>query len=110
MVITILFGANCDASDVKLGFANGGSTVMTGTVSTGALDAGAGAENRSFALASSAKVLILHSTAVAKAGGAAGSKYVFNYIGANKVFVEARGLITTGTPGPTADASSGTGI
>jgi len=111
MVITVLYGANAAAgSDHKLGFANGGSTVMVGQLSLGALDAAAGDENRSFALASSCKALVLDASGVSKAGGAAGSKYVFHYIAANKVFVEARGLVTTGTPGPTADASSGTGI
>ena len=111
MVITVLYGASAAAgSDHKLGFANGGSTVMVGNLSTGALDAAAGDENISFALASSCKVLILDASGATKAGGAAGSKYVFHYIGLNKVFVEARGLITTGTPALSSAASSGTGI
>ena len=107
--IKVVFAANKSGAH-KLGFANSGSTVMTGYLETGALDAAAGDENRSFALASSCKALELSSTAEAKAGGAAGSTYSFTYYAADRVHVEAHGRITTGTPGPTADASSGTGI
>ena len=105
-----MFAASVSTTAFKVGMLNSGSTVLVGNLTLGALDAAAGDENISFAITSNAKVLELDANAVDHAGGAAGSTYEFTYYGANTVFVEAHGLITTGTPGPAADASLTAGI
>jgi hypothetical protein len=89
-----------------IGFANGGSTVMQGTVNVLSTTA----NKMDTAPISAAKRLELDADDNAHAGGAEGSVYEFHYIGADLVFCEARAL-TTGTA-PTLDGSeqSTTGI
>jgi hypothetical protein len=110
MVIKVIYSVSSSTTARKLGFANGGSTVLTGNLTLGALDAAAGDENISFAVSANAKALVIDADDVTGAGGAAGSTYVFTYYDANKVFVEAHGLVTTGTPAPDADATPTAGI
>ena len=83
---------------------------MTGNLQLGAIDAGAGDENISFKVTTNTKSLRIDSDTVDRAGGAIGSMYTFYYLEANLVFVEAKGLITTGTPAPSANASTTQGV
>ena len=108
MKIKIIAGADWAASDVKIGFANGGSTVLIGNLTVLTHDANSAAVG--FKVTDSAKCLVANSTAVAKAGGAKGSTYEFTYLAANLVHVAGVGYITTGTVATTSAASSGTGI
>ena len=110
MVIKIIYSAGASTTARKLGFTNAGSTVMTGNLTVGALDAAAGDENISFAITSNSKVIAIDANDATGGGGAAGSVYTFTYFGANTVFVEAHALVTTGTPAPDAASTSATGI
>lgn len=110
MKIKLMFAASVSTTAFKIGMLNSGSTVLVGNLTVGALDAAAGDENISFAITGSAKVLEVDANDVNHAGGAAGSTYEFTYYGANTVFVEGHGLITTGTPAPSAAASLTAGI
>ena len=93
MVIKVIAGADWATSAFKLGFANGGSTVMFG-----------------FPITNNAKALTIDADDLTGAGGAKGSQYTFTYISANLVHVEAHGKITTGTVAPDAGASVTAGI
>ena len=108
MTIKILAAANWATSEVKLGFANGGDTVMFGTLDVSALNAQDPIE--SFPITNNAKILSLDADDVTGAGGAKGSRYDFTYISADLVHVHARGIITTGTVAPDAASTSATGI
>ena len=108
MVITIISGADWSATAFKLGFINTGSTVMIGYINVMTLDANSAAVG--FAVTTNAKVLVIDSDAVATAGGAKGSTYVFTYLAANLVHVAVNSYITTGTVATTAAASVTTGI
>ena len=110
MVIKIIYSATAGTTARKLGFTDAGSTVITGNLTVGALDAAAGDENISFAVTSNSKVVAIDADDATGGGGAAGSTYAFTYFGANTVFCEAHGLITTGTPAPDAASTSATGI
>tara|TARA_R100001129_G_C5221383_1_gene219763 strand:- start:149 stop:697 length:549 start_codon:yes stop_codon:yes gene_type:complete len=111
MVIKIIYAAGASNTARKLGFVqSGGTTVLTGYLTIGALDAGAGDENISFAITNNAKVIAIDANDATSGGGAAGSTYTFTYYGANTVFVEGHGLVTTGTPAPDASSTSATGI
>ncbi len=110
MIIRVFACADWSGTEFKLGFANGGSTVMTGNLQLGAIDAAAGDENISFKVTTNTKSIRIDSDAVDRAGGAIGSMYTFYYLEANLVFVEAKGLITTGTPAPSANASTTGGV
>ena len=110
MVIKIIYAASASNTARKLGFTNAGSTVITGNLTVGALDAAAGDENISFAITSNSKVFAIDANDATSGGGAAGSTYTFTYFGANTVFCEAHALITTGTPAPDAASTSATGI
>ena len=110
MVIKVIYAAGASNSARKLGFANGGSTVLKGNLTVGALDAAAGDENISFAITNNSKVIAIDANDATGGGGAAGSVYTFTYYGANTVFVEGHALITTGTPAPDAASTSATGI
>ena len=106
-VIKIIFGANASSTPFKLGFADGGDTVMVGPLTLGAID---GAESvDGFRITASAESLEIDRDDPTAAGGAIGSIYTFTYYGANAVFCEARGMCTTGTPAITAAVASSTG-
>ena len=108
MVIKIIAGATWSTTAFKLGFASGGSTVMTGMLYVSAINAQDVVE--SLPITTNAKNLVIDADAVATAGGAIGSVYTFTYISANLVHVDARGTITTGTVAPDATASVTGGI
>jgi len=108
MVIKVLAAANWSATAFKLGFANGGDTVMFGVLNVAANNAQDVVET--FVITNDAKALVIDSNAVATAGGAKGSQYTFTYISANLVHVEAHAKITTGTVAPDATASVTAGI
>jgi hypothetical protein len=110
MVITIIVGTtNWSATSFKLGYVDAGNTVMCGQVILNAAD-GAAQETAGFVVTANAKALVIDSDAVANAGGAIGSKYVFTYLEESLVHVMAFGMITAGAPAPTAAASVTTGI
>ena len=108
MTIKILAAANWATGAFKLGFANGGSTVMFGTLDVSALNAQDPIE--SFPITNNAKALTIDADDLTGAGGAKGSRYEFTYISAYLVHVHARGIITTGTVAPDAGASVTAGI
>jgi hypothetical protein len=107
MVITVMAGANWSATAFKLGFANGGSTVMNGQLTLGAIDGSEAVD--AFRITASSKSIEIDSDDATAGGGAVGSIYRFYYISANLVFVEAHGMCTTGTPALDANASTTTG-
>ena len=109
MVIKIIVGTtNWSGTAFKLGYANGGSTVMTGYIRVGS---NAGSETvDGFVVTADAKHLVIDADAVDRAGGAIGSTYTFTYLEANLVHVEANGQITTGTPAIDAGAALTSGI
>ena len=108
MVIKVLAGADWATSAFKLGFANGGSTVMFGMLNVAANNAQDVVET--FPITNNAKALTIDADDDTGAGGAKGSQYTFTYISANLVHVEAHGKITTGTVAPDAGASVTAGI
>ena len=108
MKIKIVAGADWSGTEFKLGFANGGSTVMFGTLTVLTHDANSAAVG--FKVTDNAKALVIDSDDVAHAGGAKGSVYNFTYISANLVLVEAVAYITTGTVATDATASVTAGI
>ena len=108
MVIKVLAAADWSSTAFKLGFANGGSTVMFGMLNVAANNAQDAVET--FIITASSKALVIDANAVATAGGAKGSQYIFTYISANLVHVEAHAKITTGTVAPDATASVTAGI
>jgi len=109
LVIKIIVGtSNWATSAFKLGFANGGSTVMTGYMRLGS---NAGSESvDGFVITANAKSLQIDADDVATAiGGAIGSTYTFTYLAADLVHCEANGQVTTGTPALAAGAATTTG-
>ena len=109
MVIKIIVGTtDWSGTAFKLGFANGGSTVMTGYIRLGS-NAGSEAVD-GFVVTANAKALTIDADDVTGAGGAIGSTYTFTYLEANLVHVEANGQVTTGTPALDAGASVTAGI
>ena len=108
MVIKVIAGADWATSAFKLGFANGGSTVMFGLLNVAANNAADAVET--FPITNNAKALTIDADDLTGAGGAKGSQYTFTYISANLVHVEAHGKITTGTVAPDAGASVTAGI
>jgi len=108
MTIKVLCAADWATSAVKLGFANGGSTVMFGMLNVAANNAQDAVET--FPITNNSKVLVLDADDVTGAGGAKGSQYTFTYISANLVHCEAHGKVTTGTVAPDAASTSATGI
>lgn len=109
MVIKIIVGTtDWSGTAFKLGFANGGSTVMTGYIRLGS-NAGSEAVD-GFVITANAKALTIDADDVTGAGGAIGSTYTFTYLEANLVHVEANGQVTTGTPALDAGASVTAGI
>ena len=109
MVIKVIFAATASTTAFKLGFADGGSTVLVGRLTLGALDAANGDENIGFAITSNAKSLEIDANDATAAGGAAGSTYTFTYVAADTVFCEGHGMVTTGAPLLDAAASTTTG-
>jgi len=108
MTIKIIVGTtNWATSAFKLGFANGGSTVMTGYIRLGASD---GHVVDSFVVTANAKALMIDADDPTAAGGAIGSTYLFTYLAADLVHVEANGQCTAGTPALDAAASVTAGI
>ena len=107
MVIKVIAGADWATSAFKLGFANGGSTVMNGQLTLGAIDGTEAVD--AFRITASSKSIEIDSDDATAGGGAVGSIYRFYYISANLVFVEAHGMCTTGTPALDASASTTTG-
>jgi len=107
MKIKIIAAASWATTPFKLGFASGGSTVMTGRITVSALDA---VLTTTFPVTSNAKNLVIDADAVATAGGAIGSVYEFTYLTSNLVLCEANAFITTGTVATTAAASVTGGI
>jgi len=109
MVIKIIVGATAwSTTAFKLGFANGGSTVMCGQILIGTSD-GTASDTRSFVITAGAKSLEIDSADVTLAGGDHGSMYTFTYLEANFVHCDARGMITTGDAAPVAAASTTSG-
>tara|TARA_Y100000004_G_scaffold62249_4_gene69723 strand:- start:2159 stop:2857 length:699 start_codon:yes stop_codon:yes gene_type:complete len=108
MKIKIVAGADWSGTQFKLGFANGGSTVMFGTLTVLTHDANSAAVG--FKVTDNAKALVIDSADINLAGGAKGSVYNFTYISANLVLVEAVSYITTGTVATNASASVTAGI
>jgi len=109
MVIKIIVGTTAwSTTAFKLGFANGGSTVMCGQILIGTSD-GTASDTRSFVITASAKSLEIDSADVTLAGGDHGSMYTFTYLEANLVHCDARGMITTGDAAPVAAASTTSG-
>ena len=108
MVIKIIAGATWSTTPFKLGFASGGSTVMTGMLYVSAINAQDVVE--SFPITTNAKNLVIDADAVATAGGAKGSMYTFTYISLNLVHCYGRGIVTTGTIATDATASVTGGI
>ena len=108
MVIKIIVGTtDWSTTAFKLGFANGGSTVMTGYL---VLMSAAGSESPDgFVITAGAKSLEIDADDVSAAGGSIGSTYVFTYLEANLVHCEAHGVVTTGTPALDAGAMTSTG-
>jgi hypothetical protein len=110
MKITVLVGTtNWSTTAFKLGFANAGSCVLVGQVLLSALDGDATDATAGFTITANAQSLEIDADAVTDAGGAIGSRYDFIYLEANVVHCMAYGMITTGTPAPSADASTTTG-
>ncbi len=93
----------------KLGFADSGTCVLVGQILLSALDGDATDATAGFTITANAQSLEIDADAVTDAGGAIGSMYDFTYLEANLVHCMAYGMITTGTPAPTADASTTTG-
>ena len=109
MVIKIIVGTtDWSTTAFKLGFANGGSTVLTGYIRLGS-NAGSEAVD-GFVVTANAKSLEIDADDATAAGGAIGSTYTFTYLEANLVHVEANGQVTTGTPALDAGASTTAGI
>ena len=107
MRITIIVGtASWSTTPFKMGFANGGSTVMCGQLYLSSLN---GNDVEGFTITAGAKSFQIDADAVATAGGAIGSQYVFTYLEADLVHCMAHGMITTGTAAPDATASTTTG-
>jgi len=110
MKITCIVGTTSWATSAfKLGFADSGTCVLVGQILLSALDGDATDATAGFTITANAQSLEIDADAVTDAGGAIGSKYVFQYLEANLVHCMAYGMVTTGTPAPTADASTTTG-
>ena len=109
MVIKIIVGTTAwSTTAFKLGFADGGDTVMCVQVWIGTSD-GTASDTRSFVITANAKSLEIDSADVTLAGGDHGSIYTFTYLEANLVHCLAQGMITTGDAAPVAAASTTTG-
>jgi len=107
MVVKVLFAADASDTAFKLGFADTGSTVLTGPLRLGAIDGTESVDG--FRITANAKSLQIDSDDATAAGGAVGSNYTFIYQAANAVFCIANGMCTTGTPALDAAASTTTG-
>ena len=107
MVIKIIAAATWSSTAFKLGFLNGGSTTMVGTIRVGTLNA---VLTTGFAVTASTKALVIDANAVATAGGGMGSTYTFTYLAEDLVHVDAKGYITTGSVATTAAATVTAGI
>jgi len=107
MVIKIIFAAAAATTAFKLGFADGGSTVMVGKLVTGLSAGGDAKEMTSFAITTNAKSLEIDTDDETAAGGDAGSTYEFIYYGANTVYVDAFGMVG-GSTATAPDAASNT--
>jgi len=90
----------------RIGFANGGSTTMNGTVNVTSTTA----NKIDTAPIAAAKRLELDADDAAHAGGAEGSVYEFHYLAANTVFCEARALTTNAAPTLDGSEQSTTGL
>jgi len=82
---------------------------LVGQILLSALDGDATDATAGFTITANAQSLEIDADAVTDAGGAIGSMYDFTYLEANLVHCMAYGMVTTGTPAPTADASTTTG-
>tara|TARA_R100000152_G_C6763095_1_gene187472 strand:- start:485 stop:1135 length:651 start_codon:yes stop_codon:yes gene_type:complete len=108
MVIKIIVGTtDWSTTAFKLGFANSGSTVLTGYVLLMAADGSESPDG--FVITANAKSLEIDANDATAAGGSIGSTYTFTYLEANLVHCEAHGVCTTGTPALDASASTSTG-
>ena len=109
MVIKIIVGTtDWSTTAFKLGFANGGSTVMTGFLQLAAADGSESVDG--FVITANSKALVIDADDATAAGGSIGSTYTFTYLEADLVHCEAFGVGTTGTPALDANASDTTGI
>ena len=109
MVIKIIVGTtDWSTTAFKLGFANGGSTVMTGFLQLAAADGSESVDG--FVITANSKALVIDADDATAAGGSIGSTYTFTYLEADLVHCEAFGVCTTGTPALDANASDTTGI
>lgn len=107
MVIKIIFAVDASTTAFKLGFADTGTCVLAGQHQLGS---NAGSESPdAFVITNNAQSLEIDANAVDRAGGAKGSNYTFIYYGADTVYCDARGMVTTGTPALDAGASTTTG-
>ena len=107
MAIKIIFAAAASNTAFKLGFADSGSTVLVGKLTTGLSAGAAGKENVAFAITGSAKSLEIDANDQTAAGGDAGSTYEFIYYGKNTVYVDAFGMVS-GSTATAPDAASNT--
>ena len=98
MTIKIIVGTNEWASNpFKLGCKNTGSTVLTGYMRLGTIDGHD--EVDGLRVTPGAKSLQIDSNATTNAiGGAIGSTYLFTYLEADLIHVEANGMCMSGTP------------
>tara|TARA_R110002051_G_scaffold109973_1_gene182641 strand:- start:1084 stop:1716 length:633 start_codon:yes stop_codon:yes gene_type:complete len=110
MKIKIIVGTTSwSTTAFQLGFADSGTCVLVGQVLLSALDGDATDATAGFTITANAQSLEIDADAVTDAGGAIGSMYDFTYLEANLVHCMAYGMVTTGTPAPTAAASTTTG-
>tara|TARA_R100001594_G_scaffold27767_1_gene52737 strand:- start:9393 stop:10061 length:669 start_codon:yes stop_codon:yes gene_type:complete len=108
MVIKIIVGTtDWSTTAFKLGFANSGSTVLTGFIHLMAADGSESSDG--FVITAGAKSLEIDANDATAAGGSIGSTYIFTYLEENLVHCEAHGVCTTGTPALDAAASTSTG-
>ena len=109
MTIKIIAGADWSLNPFKLGVVNGGDTVLTGYMRLGSNTGPA--RIGGLVVTPGAKSLNIDSnqdngTAI---GGAVGSTYLFTYLKANLIHVEANGQMASGTPALLPGAATSTG-
>jgi hypothetical protein len=96
--VRVVVGVDCAASGtIRIGFLNGGSTVMKGALHLQSVNA-TGTTKDSVGVLASAKTITLDDDSAANAGGAAGSYYDFYYTAANVVLLTGHGCTNHGTP------------
>lgn len=96
--IRVVIGVDVAASGtIRIGFANGGSTVMKGALHLQSVNS-TGTTKDSIGVLSNAKTILLDDAAAGTAGGAAGSYYDFYYTAANVVLFSGHGCTQHGTP------------